>query len=85
MTTSALSDFKPAAVKASCTSPKLSGVVITKISSSFTSISSAPASKATSMILSSKETSSKVISPRLVNMYATEPAVPKLPLVLEKQ
>ena len=58
---------QPAAFKASCTSPKLSGVVITRMPSSETSMSSAPASSATSMILSSKDTSSKLISPRLVN------------------
>ena len=78
--TSAESDSKPFSFKASATAEKASGVVVTvMIPSSFT-ISSAPASRATS-ITSSSETfsASNSIVPFLWNILETEPEVPRFP------
>ena len=86
MVTSASAGSSPASLSPSTTSPKLlSGRVITrKLPSSFSSTSSAPASRAASISFSSSTPGSKKISPRLVNRNATEPLVPRLPPNLEK-
>jgi hypothetical protein len=78
--TSAISAFRPAASSAFFTVSKSPGAVITSMApSSSLRTSSAPASSATSITLSSLVPGARISWPQCLNWKATEPSVPMLP------
>mgnify|MGYP002651274878 CR=1 FL=1 len=85
MVTSATSGLRPAASSAFCTASNSVGLLSTSMDwSSCVTTSSAPASRATSMTLSSLTPGANRNWPTCLNWKATEPSVPRLPPCLLK-